>query len=319
MLAATIAPVAKADMFEPFSTSNLNPFVALYGLPGTRSARITSDGEFSWHLQTEFSNNFTTSANASEAITLDGESHRATVSLRYGINDNWELGLDIPTVRHSGGSLDGFIENWHDTFGLPNGGREDVRQDRLIYQYQKDGTNLVNFRRSASGIGDIRLNLARKVKQTESKIWTLRGGVKFSTGDASDLTGSDSTDIYTSLHLTDTALFEHPNLFFHGNIGLMILGDGEILSQQLEDYVVFGSSTIAWHGWERVTLKVQLDFHTAFYDSELKELGDFSAQLILGGSLRLTESTLLDISVGEDIITDTSPDVVLQFGLRKTL
>lgn len=309
-------PFAGADLFEPFSTSNLNPFVQGYGLPTTRSARLVADGQLSWQLQTEFANNFSDSAGAREAITIDGETHRFTLSFRYGVTDRWEVGVEIPYVKHTGGSLDGFIEGWHNFWGLPNGGRGDAENDQLAFLYQRQGANPVGLQKSASGPGDIRLNFAYRLSASDNRQWSIRGGVKLPTGDPDDMTGSDSTDTYVSLHLTDPGLFQHPDWYFHSNIGVLALGNGDLLEDQAEDWAVFGSTTLAWHGWENVSLKAQLDYHSPLYTSQLKELGDFSTQLIVGGSVKIRKRLLLDISLSEDIITDTSPDVVFQIGIR---
>ncbi len=313
-----LSPGANADLFEPISTSNLNPFVQLYGIPATRSALLTSEGALGWEIHSDFANNFTESVAGAEAISLDGETYRTTLTLRYGLTDRWEVNLAVPYIQHKGGTLDGFIENWHDVFGLPNGGRERVADDQLAYLY-RHGSTLINFREPASGLGDVSLNLGYLLRETDSSALTLRGGVKFDTGDAEDLTGSGSTDFYTSLHYSDTDLIKHENWYFHSSLGVLVPGDGDLIDELTEDWVVFGSASLAWHTWRKVSLKAQLDFHSPLYDSELKELGEFSAQLVLGGSLKVTETLLLDVSVAEDIVTDTSPDVVLQIGLRTTL
>ena len=305
-----------ADLFEPFSTSNLNPFVQMYGVPATRSAHQAADGDFNWHLQTEVANNFTDGLGDTESISLDGETWRTTLSLRYGLTERWELALDVPYIRHDGGFMDSFIEDWHGWFGLPNGGREDVLDDQLAYLYRLDGVTRVDLRDSVSGIGDVRLSVGYLMGEEGDKSWSVRAGVKLPTGEADDLTGSDSTDVYMSLHLSDGSLFSHEDWYFHGSLGLMVPGDGDIIEEKLEDYVVFGSTTVAWHTFERVALKAQLDFHSALYDSELKELDEFAVQLVLGGSVTLGKNLLLDISVSEDIVTDASPDVVFQLGLR---
>ncbi|MBL6689289.1 MAG: DUF3187 family protein [Pseudomonadales bacterium] len=305
-----------ADLFEPFSTSNLNPFVQMYGVPATRSAHQAADGDFNWHLQTEVANNFTDGLGNTESISLDGETSRTTLSLRYGLTERWELALDAPYIRHDGGFMDSFIEDWHGWFGLPNGGRENVQDDQLAYLYVLDGVTRVDLRDSVSGIGDVRLSVGYLLGEEEDKSWSVRAGVKLPTGEADDLTGSDSTDVYMSLHLSDGSLFSHEDWYFHGSLGLMVPGDGDIIEEKQEDYVVFGSTTVAWHTFKRVALKAQLDFHSALYDSELKELDEFAVQLVLGGSVTLGKNLLLDISVSEDIVTDASPDVVFQLGLR---
>jgi hypothetical protein len=47
----------------------------------------------------------------------------------------------------------------------------------------------------------------------------------------------------------------------------------------------------------------------------LRELSQNAVQLLIGGTLTLSERTTLDIAVSEDIATLTSPDVVFHFDL----
>ena len=63
-------------------------------------------------------------------------------------------------------------------------------------------------------------------------------------------------------------------------------------------------------------MKLQLDAHSAFYDSGLTELGSDAAQLIIGGALRLSDTWVLDLAVSEDIAVDTAPDVVFHIGIK---
>ena len=306
----------RADLFEPFSTSNLNPFVQIYGPPTTSTGQITESGQLDWRLTTEIANNFTTSTAGAEAIAIDGETWRSALSVSYGLNDRWEVGLSLPYLRHDGGSLDNFIENWHKVFGLPNGGRRQTDTNQLVYAWNEGSVPLADFRRTESGIGDMRLHLGYRLKTIDDRQWTLRAGVKLPTGDVDKLTGSDSTDLFTSLHVSQADLFGRPTLAFHGSVGFLWLGSGELADHRLEDWVTYGSVALAWQPWSRVSLKTQLDFNSAFYNSKLKEVGDFSVQLVVGGAIRLTDRLVLDIGVIEDVVTDTSPDVALHFSLR---
>ena len=64
-------------------------------------------------------------------------------------------------------------------------------------------------------------------------------------------------------------------------------------------------------------MKVQLDAYTPFYrDSSLKVLSANAAQLLIGGTLGLSERTTLDIAVSQDIATKTPPDAVFHFNLN---
>ena len=308
---------AAADIFEPFTTANMNPFTRLHGVPQTRSAHLTTAGKLEVGLQLDVANNFTDSLSGNERIRLDGETHRTNLSLRYGLSERWELSIDLPYIRHSGGSLDGFIENWHSWFGLPNGGREDSAEDELTYFWRHGTQTRASLTRSESGMGDITVYAGYRLGGDDERQWTVRAGASLPTGDADSLTGSGGTDVFASLHVSQASLWRSEKLRFHGSIGAALLDDTDIIGATIEDWIVFGSGSLAWQVHDRVSLKTQLDFNTAAYDSDLKELGDFSTQLTLGGSLLLGSATRLDIGVTEDIITDTSPDVVFHLALRR--
>ena len=69
----------------------------------------------------------------------------------------WHGTMVLPYVQHSGGELDGFVDDWHEFFGLPESDRPKAPTDRLLYYYEKNGEVLLDFRDSESGVGDIQL------------------------------------------------------------------------------------------------------------------------------------------------------------------
>ena len=315
LLLVTKPAAAINDFFEPFATSNLSPFVQAHNLPAARSAKLLNKGEAQIQLTSEIANNFTSDSSSNESITIDGETWRNQLYLRYGLGDRWEFGVSIPHVAHDGGSFDGFIEDWHRVFGLPKGNREAVAQDQLNYRWQKNGIPLVNISNARRGIGDIRLQLTYQLNNTVNRSIALIGGVKIPTGHSDDLFGSDSTDVFSGLYVSQREFFGHADLTFHGSAGAILIGHSDL--PLVKNWLGYSSATLIWHRWERVALKTQLDMHSAVYDSELKQLGEFSTQLSLGGTIALTDNTSLDIVVVEDIVTDTAPDVTFHLTLRR--
>lgn len=318
LLALSALPVVgQADaLTQPFATSNRNPLVQVYGLPVARSAELVAEGQMASGLALEAANSFSLDQKQGEQIVLDGETHRLQLSLRRGVAAGWELGVELPYLSHEGGGLDGFIDDWHSTFGLPDGDRPDYPSDRLHYSYSKDGTRQVDISRSVDGVGDISLTAAHDLASSAARSWALRAAVKLPTGDADDLTGSGSTDLSLALHLTESHWRASHGVVMHGSVGVLRMEGGDVLEGLREDWVLYGSATLAWLATANTSLKLQLDAHSAFYDSALTELGSDSAQLTLGGSVKLGEEWLLDLSVIEDIAVDTAPDVVFLIGVR---
>ncbi|MGK0499653.1 MAG: hypothetical protein ACJAYG_001295 [Oceanicoccus sp.] len=317
-LLLAIAPgwVVADNLNQPYSSSNRNPFVQIYGLPAAQSAQLTSVDQQQFGLQWELSNNFTKSSVANEAIFIDGESNRINLQWRYGLRQRWEVGVDLPLLSHDSGSLDQFIEDWHDIWGLPDGDRPAYPRDKLRYSYQRDSQLLTDVDGSANGIGDLSFNAAYQLAESADRQWALRSALKLPTGDADKLLGSESTDLSLALHVSDQSLLQDYQLSFHVSAGLLWMDGGEVMTELREDIVVYGSSTLSWQFSNSVSLKVQLDGHSAFYDSSLTELGDDSAQLIIGGAIRLSPRWVLDLAVIEDVAVNTAPDVVFHIGLK---
>jgi len=311
---------ARADeiLDQPLALSNRQPLVQIYNLPAARSGAVLAMDQTTARLGFDVANNFASAQRGSESIFLDGESRRIELGANRGIGNGWEVGFSLPWISYSGGSLDSFIEQWHSTFGLPDGGRPDYRRNQLRFQYQRAGTSELNFTNAESGIGDLQLNAAYSLASATDSAVALAAAINLPTGDADKLTGAEATNISLSLAATHYGVFGLP-LTATANIGSMWLDRGAVLGDRQKSSVWFGAAEIGWavaDGWR---LKAQLAAHTAFYSSELRELGADSVQLLLGGSVRLAPRWWLDIAAGEDIAVDTAPDITLQIALKASL
>lgn len=315
-IAASHAMASTHEQSAPFASANRNPFVQIYGLPVAQSGHIQSPQQLTTSLQWEIANSFTEDSVANEAVFIDGETQRTNINIRYGLNDKIEIAVDIPYLQHDGGSLDGFIDDWHDFWALPDGNRLDFTADQIEYSYQQNGETLYSLTRSDEGIGEISFSLGYQLATTDTRQWALRTAIKLPTGDADSLLGSESTDVSLGLHMSDQSLLQDYSLSFHASAGLLWMDEGEVLNRLREDWVLYGSSTLSWQATSAVNLKLQLDANTAFYDSDLKQLGDDSLQLSVGGSIRVSDNWLLDLAVIEDIQVSTSPDVIFHIGIK---
>lgn len=314
-----LVPIAAAaDLVQPFSSRNLNPFVQIFGLPAVEGAKLTPEGRTEARLVFDVASNFTSDVAPGEHIEIKGETYRSVLAIRYGLRKDLEVGIDLPHVYHGRDSLNNFIVDYHDTLGLPQGGRDTAPNDDLAYMYTDNGTNLVSVAGSASGIGDVLLSAAMPLWKDggDSRRLALRAALKVPTGSASDLLGSGSTDFSLRLSGEDRQTFAAARITGFGTMGALLLTEGEVIPDRQRHVVGFGTVGLGWQPLSRLALKLQLDGHTPFYDSELAQLGHFTTQLLMGGTIGLTDNLLLDIAVSEDISVDASPDVTFNFSLR---
>ncbi len=305
----------------PFATRNQNPLVQIYGIPTAEPGRLLDRGRFSARLTLDIANSYASDKAKSEEVLLDGETYHSNLGLRYGVGDRLQIGLDIPFISHSGGFLDGFIEGWHDTFHLPQGGREQAPRERLAYSYRRDGQPLVDLTDSTAGFGDLRLSGAWQLLRASAArpgAVALHLSLKLPTGDSDKLLGSGSSDLALSLSGQRDVPIRMGRIAAFASFGTLLMTDGDVLPEQRRNLAGFGSVGLGWAPHERLALQLQIDGHSALYkDSRLQEIDANSLQLVLGGSVQLAERTVLDLAVSEDIVVDTAPDVVFHLSLHR--
>ncbi len=310
-----IATPSLALDLTPFQVRNFSPTALVHGLSIAETPRLLPTGKTALQASFDLANHATLDTSSNEAILLDGETYVATLGLRYGLSDQLQVGIDLPWVWHSGGFLDSFISDWHDFFGLPDGDRDELQDDQLNYLYYRDGTERLRLQDETDSLGDLRLQLAWQFITTEQSAFTLQTQVKAPTGDADKLTGSEAWDVSLALSAQrDFPLGNGQGALWAG-FGVSWLGDGEVLEDEVEDFAASGWLGAGWNPLDWLALKLQVDSHTALYDSDLGEIGDPAVILTLGGTLGLGEKTTLDIGVGEDLNVNASPDVTFHLHL----
>ena len=115
---------AVGDPGRLLSTRSYNPFTQIFGLPTQPSLIQPEPGAWQSKLVLQAANHADAARRGDEAVMLDGETHFATLTVSRGVNERWALGADLPYVAHRPGSLDGFIEDWHDLWGNPTASGE---------------------------------------------------------------------------------------------------------------------------------------------------------------------------------------------------
>jgi len=65
---------------------------------------------------------------------LDYEMSDTIVTATYGFNKRFGLSLEFENRNYFGGHMDGFIQGFHDLFGIDQEGRDDVSKDRKVIQ-----------------------------------------------------------------------------------------------------------------------------------------------------------------------------------------
>lgn len=301
---------------SPFATSNRTAFVRSLGLPNIEDARALTEQQNTIAFTLEQTSQFAIDDQGPEQAFLDGESSTATLKLRRSLSTRFALGLDIPFVSHDGGFMDSFVEGWHRAFGLPNARREEFPRDQLLFAVSTPEA-FARLDRSGSGVGDVALLAQYQLSTDQDSNLAVQLRLEAPSGDAAKLTGSESWDVALGLNAYHNGLAGDWQVSFHGSLGVVLPGDSDLLPQLQNDSVFYGSAAFsvpAFYEW--LTLKAQLEAHSAFYDTEIKSLGSTSLQLTFGAGIQLNKRWNLNVGLSEDIAVRTAPDFTVVMSLE---
>lgn len=298
---------------EPFSVRDQNPLLAGFGLPYAMPADASDEGDWSIGADISWGSTAVLQQRGLEALTVDAETREARITLQHALGERISFQLQIPYRYTSGGTLDGVIDSWHDAFGMSEGARTQLPTGQLDIGYVRSGDSLLNMTSSAGGLADVQLAAGYEVFSSPSSALTAWLDIKLPTGEAHKLTGSGATDV--SLLVAGRHRLDQRWSAF-GQVAATRLGAGDLVPARRRSVVWGGLAGLGWQAWRGLSLKAQIDAHTAAFDSNLDFLSE-AVLLTVGGDYRFASGWRLDLGVSEDIMVEHSPDVVFFAGLKR--
>jgi len=252
-------------------------------------------------------------SNSNEDIYLDYEAYRFNLSYQYGLDDNWNLKLDVPLIYQSGGNFDSAIDSWHEFWGMPRGNRPFVEHNQYDIQYAYQSQTLVDLNEASTTLGDIQIAVARSIVENNATSMSLWASLKLPTGDEDKLTSNGATDVSAWLALNQQL---SNKWLINLNAGAVVPGTNNYKNIPLSDHALYGHAMLGWLVTDNINLKLQLQGHTSYFDqSRLKILGD-TYFLTFGGTITINQCNQLDLAFSEDIKVDSSPDASLIISWR---
>ena len=308
-LCCSYPAIADDRYLDSFPLRSHNPFIQIYGLPAFQTAALASPGGFVVGMSVDITNDADDGESDSEQLIIDGETTTIALSIRRRVHERLELGIDVPYVQHSGGTLDGFIKDWHSMLGLSNF-RRDGPNDQLRHAYISDGETLFSLDSSVSGIGDVQLSAAMPFGKL-----TLRAAVKLPTGDPDKLTGSGATDVSFGVYGSRVYTFRERDLSLSGFAGALALGDGDVLPEFQRSFVPYGGVAVRWQATEKFGLATQLSLQGSYFDTHFDDIGGNTIQLGVGADFR-AGNFLWRLAVAEDVNASATADFGMQLSVR---
>jgi hypothetical protein len=312
LLQNALAQTVLGQAAQPFHTRNLNPPLAIFGLPTWET--VTDASVFT--VETAVANHYRFSQRDGDTLMLDGETLRIDMFFSQPFGEHWSFSAAAPLVQQSGGFLDDAIDAWHSAFNMPDGARNARPEDVLMFRMANAGGVFYRLDDTEHGLGDLKLGLARRFGTDER--FVARTEIKIPTGDEDMLAGSGEVDWSLTILRAREGTFRGRAAGYYWGAGVLLLGQPEAVAFIANDYSVTGLLGGGIKILPRIGIRAQLDFLSAAYDTELEELGQHAVQATIGGWWEINQRSRLEYGVDEDIHVSTAPDVVVHVALRWT-
>ncbi len=296
--------------YGPIEVTNQYLPDTLHSTWSPRSPRIVESGTSGYSASFRWTS---TNALVSDKYLIDAENRELLLGYKYGVSDDFELGLEVPLLWRGSGVLDGFINSWHDFFGLPEGGRDHVADDRFVVSGVHHDGSTFGISDEGFSLGNIRTRVAYSLVDGGEKqpAVTVEGGVSLPV--ARDSFGANGPDFSLGL-LVSRELID--DLFLYGGASVFYYTDTNISGLSYarfhnEDFLAF-----EWRVLSKLSAQISVLYSTETINN-ISGHDDYALYLDTGLSWEISHGTLVDATVRENPgAADSSADVSFVLGLR---
>jgi hypothetical protein len=251
------------------------------------------------------------------AYLVDGETLRLALTGAWGLGAGLEIDAELPLLLHTGGFIDGTIENYHDALGFGDGGRSAFERDQSFMAYaDPDGTLYVEGGRPGIRPGDLSLVLRGALYRSRSGSAAVSGsiGLELPTGDVDRVDGNGRLD--EALGLEASWRYRRSSLHVGGRLGRF--GGWDALPD-----LDLGHRRTGFAAWdhrigEAAGLFAQIVFGRGPFPHRVEgDLGDLTIEMALGYRQAVGGGGEIDLALLENLLpASNSPDVGLWLGYR---
>lgn len=319
-LASTSSHSSTVFYTDTVDVRNNSPIVMLFTLPKANYSVFRKTGSHEVKSRVELSNYYSRNKKQDTPFNIDGETWILRNSYSYQLNQEYKLHFHTSLIQHTGGISDRLIYEYHEALSLPQNGRLDTEHDRLIWNLNYQGNNLLFLNENTSAWGDSEISLTWKA--SSHKGVQLSTTLKLPTGNYSKKTGSEQADITISINQQNpdwlgerTILGDTPLSLWYG-VGLGYLGKISALSA-IPRYPIVMSALggIAWQTSKNWILKTQVDIHSPLFKTSIRELGWVPVQISFESLFQMRQDIAFSAMIAQDIRPRSVPDVIFSTGL----
>lgn len=295
----------------PLQINNLYPIFLHADQPYLEKA----DMENSMSFSLSHSSTYTVEDSRKWSINLDMEITEFSFRYKRIIKNLFEFDLDVPVLVFSRGFMDGFLEDYHDTFNFPDYGRKNRPHNDFLYEVRRDG-NLVIRGKSGTKLGDIRLAIKKPLMSADDYTLSVKGDIEIPVSSAKK--GYSNGGMDTAISLLFDKSFSGSTITYW-NLGVVFPGDVRGYENiNLKNYVN-GGLAVETELVGNLNLIVQLHGQSEIYPDTGIAAVDGRAFFIALGGRYYSGGGNYELSLTEDLNTSGAPDFIINFTYKHLL
>lgn len=300
----------------PLKGRNQAPLLNLFYTLSPEKAETMGEGRKEFRLDLDVSNISNLENTGDSILIYDMEIYRPSLHYSYGLSDDADLHLEIPFLAFNGGVMDGAIQDFHEFFGMPNGGRERIPDYGFGYSLVLNGNEIFEYSASGLDLSDVDVDVKWQINK-QGAVWpslAIRAGVKFPTGKFDRGKGSGEFDYAFGITISRTIR----RFFVFAGYNLSIIKVPHSLNGLIvEDIRQYFAGAEYMAIQDKLSLVVQLEGqNTPYTRTGLKTLDKDILELVAGfrGLLR-NERLIWQLSMREDLEQYSTVDFTLSFSM----
>ncbi len=248
---------------------------------------------------------------------LDYEMLQLTTAVAYGLSDKLELEVELSDRSRFGGGMDGFVQGFHDAFGVGQNGRDEVPRDRFHMAFTPEGQAAVTLDDGDRGSfsRSVQVSLQHNITCGTERLPAIAYSVtaRYELLERDQPTGGDELDLGVSVSLAQ----RFGQVYVYASLGYARFGREAFRGIALDDDQLTFMVAGEWHFAPRHALLLNLTQS----EGVARDFGAFSkssTEVTLGWKWEFLPRTTLELGLIENILSfDNSPDFGLHLGLSR--
>ncbi|GEM_PF-5543976 len=294
----------------PTELRNSYPLSQLHLSFAPGSPEISDQDEWTLQLQGSWSN---TQNYRKKGYSVDAESRLMMLGVDYGAAEDLELSLELPLHWRGHGVLDSVIDGWHQFFGFPRGGREDIPENQFVIQGSDREGGSFELNTDGTALGNLTVGGETQISRGSEDSPALSVALGVSLPTATDAAfGHRGVDLLASGFGSKS----FGDFVWYGGLGYLYYSAPEVNGFSYRQHQFAASNSLEYRFNSSISVNAGIIYYSALLEN-VARFPDFSLYVDTGIKYQMSKGWRLEALVRENPAPRKgTTDVTLLLGIN---